>query len=164
MKQYFIWAILMVTLFSSCRKYRIQHVACKDDAYIGEGFGVPNIFSPNGDGNNDWFGLIHDSVPVTNFSITIKRGASIVFVSNEVDKQWAPGSSRVEGVYCYEIKFDRNGQHYHHKGTVTAFGFDYSTLTGEVCIKHFDNCLFPSHWYGYAFDPLLPNNENYECK
>lgn len=68
---------------------------------------VPNAFSPNADGDNDFFFV--QSRLVTDFSITIlDRWGRVIYESNDLSFQWGgtgkDGQLLPEGVYVYTIK------------------------------------------------------------
>lgn len=70
---------------------------------------LPNIFSPNGDGTNDYFKI--DSIKLTNFSITVlSSDGKIVFQSNDPDFKWdgmdRSGSPVPDGRYVYYVLAD----------------------------------------------------------
>jgi gliding motility-associated-like protein len=68
---------------------------------------VPNVFSPNGDGNNDYFQVYGNKDAWEEFSIQIfDRWGEKVYESGDMNFQW-DGSYRGEklpvGVYVYEF-------------------------------------------------------------
>ncbi len=69
-------------------------------------FHLPNIFSPNDDGDNDWFSLVTKN-PEEFISMSIfDRWGNLLFNTNDINKGWdgRKGSTKVEqGVYVYRI-------------------------------------------------------------
>ncbi len=93
-----------------------------DDCYVH----IPNIFTPNGDGINDYFfprqllarGLVSFSMNIYN------RWGQVIFESKTLDGSgWdgrLSGQEQPEGVYVYIIEATfKDGQHESHKGNVT---------------------------------------------
>ena len=70
-------------------------------------FYIPDIFSPNGDGNNDFF-QVH-AQDITEMRLTIfNRWGGIVFQSTNLDDTWDGnfnGLRSPEGVYLYELSY-----------------------------------------------------------
>lgn len=71
---------------------------------------IPNAFSPNGDGLNDYFQTIIESLcPVSNYSMNIfNRFGERVFSSTQPDRGWDGqyrGLPAEIGTYFYEIRF-----------------------------------------------------------
>lgn len=84
---------------------------------------VPNAFSPNGDGLNDWFSPVGRHLSIENVKIYDRWGAIVHFAENE-SFQW-DGSKNGEtlplGVYYYLIRYrDKFDKH------------EVSTLMGKV--------------------------------
>lgn|GEM_PF-627553 len=72
---------------------------------------LPNIFTPNNDGHNDYFDILK-TCDVINFNIKIyNRWGQMVFSSNDVTKSWDGnfnGHSADVGVYVYELEYQSN--------------------------------------------------------
>lgn len=87
-----------ITDSNGCDIYDSVLINISFDAYIQ----LPLAFSPNGDGKNDVFQLIHHRIKsVTTYTIT-NRWGQIVFTSNNIDDSW-------DGTY--EGKDQDNGQY-----------------------------------------------------
>ncbi|GAA4465022.1 hypothetical protein GCM10023093_16500 [Nemorincola caseinilytica] len=93
-----------------------------DDCYVH----IPNVFSPNGDGMNDYFfprQLLARGL--TSFRMAIyNRWGQVIFESKTLDGSgWdgrLNGVNQPEGVYVYTIDVEfRDGQKESHKGNVT---------------------------------------------
>ena len=64
---------------------------------------IPNVFSPNGDLINDYFGV--QSYGIKAFSCTIfNRWGTLITELNNLNEKWTPGSNVSEGTYFYLIK------------------------------------------------------------
>lgn len=94
-----------------------------NDCYVD----IPNVFTPNGDGVNDYFfprQLL--SSGLTSFSMQVyNRWGQLLFESNTLNGAgWDGtynGKEQPQGVYVYVIDATfRDGQHEHHQGNVTV--------------------------------------------
>src|SRR5690554_1147164 len=71
-------------------------------------FDIPNVFTPNGDNENDFFKLIKHK-GISDLDVTIlNRWGNLVFDSDDVDFKWNgqvhnTGNECVDGVYFYKI-------------------------------------------------------------
>jgi gliding motility-associated-like protein len=97
-------------------------VSVRKDCYID----IPNTFTPNGDGTNDYFlprNLL--SLGVTSFKLSIfNRWGQEIFKTTNTDGRGWDGkfndTPQPEGVYVYVIDVTfRNGQSRHYQGNVT---------------------------------------------
>jgi len=85
---------------------------------------IPNSFTPNGDGTNDYFNPIGSFVDRSDYYFTVyNRWGELVFIATDVGKGWdgtyldAPAA---EGVYVYHVVFtDANGEKLRFRGAVT---------------------------------------------
>ncbi|MFL5764864.1 MAG: gliding motility-associated C-terminal domain-containing protein [Bacteroidia bacterium] len=82
---------------------------------------VPNVFTPNGDGNNDFF--LINSTGIKTFSIVIyNRWGRKVYESDDISKGW-DGSNAVDGTYFYIIHATNiKGKEYNPTGFVQRLG------------------------------------------
>ncbi|MDR1181802.1 MAG: gliding motility-associated C-terminal domain-containing protein [Bacteroidales bacterium] len=73
---------------------------------------APNIFTPNGDGLNDFF-LVKTNMELTFFEITIyaTNGKQVIFTSKNINQGWDGtyrGQLQPQGVYYYIIRYVDN--------------------------------------------------------
>lgn len=88
---------------------------------------IPNVFTPNGDGFNDYFFVEGSGFESFSISIMSRMGA-VVYESNSIDFRWDGkdrfGNSIPDGVYFYEIRaYGMDGLPYleeNSKGTITV--------------------------------------------
>ncbi len=83
---------------------------------------IPNAFSPNGDGNNDFFEVFATAVNFYNLKIFNRWGEKIFEASSPFEK-WDgtyKGIMQLPGVYVYFLKTTTcNGEQKNYKGSVT---------------------------------------------
>jgi gliding motility-associated-like protein len=66
---------------------------------------IPNSFTPNGDGINDEFLLVHEGVDRERFEFIIfDRWGAVVFRTNDADAAW-DGSNAEDGVYNWLMRY-----------------------------------------------------------
>jgi gliding motility-associated-like protein len=86
---------------------------------------VPSAFSPNGDGQNDLFGILRaGDLTILEFKI-YNRWGNIVFESNNANDQWdgtKKGNPQNTGTYIYYIKGSQNS------GEITEIKGDFTLI------------------------------------
>ncbi len=120
--------------FSDYGKYRIKQIVtniagCRDEkeqeVYVTPFF-VPNAFTPNDDGLNDYFFNAGYEMNLQSFQMAIwNRWGQKVFETDNPNSQWngkaKDGKQVAEGVYVYQIKFiNQSGKEYSFEGRVTV--------------------------------------------
>src|SRR5690554_7095734 len=70
---------------------------------------MPNVFTPNGDGNNDFFTFVHHKNIEEIDLVIVNRWGNVVYESNDVNFSWNGkvmnnGEECSEGVYFYLVK------------------------------------------------------------
>lgn len=109
---------LIVTTKSNCKDTLVKTVYVSNDLLF-----IPNVFTPNGDGNNDV--LIFSGNKVKEFSIVIyNRWGQKVFETNDINQNWDAkfnGKPVVDDVYTYicNAKGD-SGRIFSFSGNVTV--------------------------------------------
>ena len=100
----------------------IDTIWVQNDCYIN----IPNVFTPNGDGLNDYFfPREYLTKGLTSFSMDIyNRWGQLIFQTNSIDgKGWDGKLNDVPqpvGVYVYVINATfKDGQKEHHQGNVS---------------------------------------------
>ena len=89
-------------------------------------FYIPNVFSPNQDGQNDAFRIFGEDISSMNLTIFNRWGVQ-VFKTNDINRSWDgnfQGQAAPEGVYIFQFEytgFKRNGDPFSDReyGTVT---------------------------------------------
>ena len=84
---------------------------------------IPNVFTPNNDGTNDWFAI--QGVGIFQYHLLIyNRWGSKLFESNEINQWWNgtyQGNPVADGVYVYLISYrDVRGKYHELQGYVTV--------------------------------------------
>ncbi len=82
---------------------------------------IPNVFTPNQDGANDFYLVTGKGIIEYNIVI-INRWGNVVYESNDINAAWdgtAKGNPCVEGVYFYNIKAKSITQEYNKQGHIT---------------------------------------------
>ena len=118
------YSVLVVDEDSQCEMEQQVTVRFNNEC-TNSVFHLPNIFSPNGDGNNDEWRLYTNN-PEEFISISIfDRYGNFVFQTDEIDKSWDgkyKGQDVTIGVYVYRVHlicpYDRND--YYISGDVTV--------------------------------------------
>ncbi len=91
-------------------------------------FIVPNVFTPNGDGFNDYFEIEYQNIWKFEIKIYNRWGARI-YMTNNLEEPWngkIKGQDAIEGVYFWEIIY----QEYNGSGG----GFDEKKVKGTVSL------------------------------
>ena len=87
-------------------------------------FYVPNSFTPNSDGRNDYFRGYGEGVKWETYEMYIyNRWGEEIFVSNSIDTPWRGWFKNMEveaGVYVWKIRiYDQKGDQHTYRGHVT---------------------------------------------
>ena len=101
-----------------------NHYGCRDefqlhiDADMEALFWIPNAFTPNHDGKNEFFGPV--AMGIKNFHMSIfDRWGNQIFETNDIARGWdgtLHGSKCQEDVYVWKIEFEHAGEnHAQHK-------------------------------------------------
>ncbi|GEM_PF-1266894 len=84
-------------------------------------FDIPNAFTPNGDGRNDYFGPVSQTdLAIINFSI-FNRWGELVYQGAGPNVSWdgkLKGKALAQGVYTYNLEFRCDGEQFSRKGDV----------------------------------------------
>lgn len=108
----------VVTNSDGCSSERI------DTVLVPEGFYIPNVFTPNGDGQNDVFTISTSGVSDFDFHVYNRWGQEI-FTSNSPNISWDgrtnAGVKVSDGTYYYVLKaISKSGKDWSSKGFITV--------------------------------------------
>jgi gliding motility-associated-like protein len=91
---------------------------------------IPNAFSPDGDGKDDYFGPVGSDLNTDGFNFVIyNKNGNIVFKTNDLNIKW---DGKIKGtnvnaqpdIYFWKIKMkDKNGTFQERSGYVTLVKF-----------------------------------------
>jgi gliding motility-associated-like protein len=117
---FLVW--MQVTTDMGCQDQTTREVTIEPDFM----FYVPNSFTPNGDGKNDFFRGYGEGVKWDTYEMYVfNRWGEEVFYTNNVDNSW---DGTIEGkeapleVYVWKIHlFDQTGEPRTYRGRVTLF-------------------------------------------
>jgi gliding motility-associated-like protein len=106
---------------SQSRSISVDTVSC--DSICLSAIAIPDIFTPNGDGKNDTFHILH-ICPVQPFLLHIyNRWGEKVFESTDIDQGWDGnyrGKPQPEGTFWYWVSLSiDNGKPQYRAGTLT---------------------------------------------
>jgi len=80
--------------------------------YVNSSIYVPNSFTPNGDGVNDFFTILGEEITDFNLQIFDRWGA-LIFVSTDINKNWDgkfKGKLVQQDAYIWKIRYSDNSQ------------------------------------------------------
>lgn len=181
----FVPLICLLVFFASCGKYNIIHYGCESPCvYVKSDTNflfMPNIFSPNGDGNNDYLAVI--SKGVSSIFIKIHDNAGTVVCENQI-KYPISNTTQTwnawDGAYKKIIGWGEPHNNFHYvldftfssggvksvTSRVTAIAYNgqpsaKNTIAGVGCIEHSGQCVFGDQ-FDLSIDSvnlLIPSNE-----
>ncbi len=105
-----------LTVSDECEKLGTATVTVNSGCEIG----IPNVFSPNGDGENDRF-VIEGILGTTNTVRIFNRWGQMVFESNNYRNTWAANDVS-DGTYFYEVVVNSSPEPYTGHVTILSNG------------------------------------------
>ena len=90
----------------------------------GNELSIPNVFSPNGDGQNDYIEVVTDGVTVYEFTVFTRSGSRIYHsLSPRIfwDGKSIGGKELSEGIYYYVIEEKGDEEPYEKAGFIHLF-------------------------------------------
>jgi len=145
MKQ-FIVLCLVAFVLPACHKGKIKRKACSyplTQTQFGSGYlSIPNIFTPDGDGQFDVWQFQHDGI--AEFSLRVEdRVGRTQWMVNDPNEVWEGISEKgklLEGVLFYQVAARaESGEWFHEYSYVTVI-----RDTEKLCPKNLDDCVFQS--------------------
>jgi hypothetical protein len=117
-----------------------------------------NIFTPNGDGKNDYFSGPLYLAQVSSDSV-ISASVKIYSGSNTVATGFWSGSGQPEGIYNYQADYTTAGGGSAHADGLVRLWRSSSVPCGEKAIYRFPQAYLSN----LVYDSLSPYNENLPC-
>lgn len=122
---------------------------------------VPNIFTPDGDGKNDQFGVRGQQIASVNIKVYNKKNQQIFEGVKQGEYwngvQWGGkwDSKKIEGHYKFVMDaVSTSGKNIHGEGDVCLL-MDPS----KYCLKHIGNCVFNEQFQNGMYSALNPSGE-----
>ena len=131
--------VFAVVLFSGCHKRELLNNGCtcqQNNQSIIDSIVIPNIFTPNGDGINDYWQI---TAPANFFyvDLKVKRGRTVVFETNKLNEMWDGTFNESEcriGKYDYILEYNKYGTDQTIEGC-----FHLNTFCDPI--KNCDDCM-----------------------
>ncbi|MBA3898854.1 MAG: gliding motility-associated C-terminal domain-containing protein [Bacteroidetes bacterium] len=109
---------LFITDINGCKSDYSTEIIVTSEIFI------PNVFSPNGDGQNDWFYIVHPGFEEFSIAIFNRWGAKI-WETTAPEIRWdgrtSSGIPVPAGTYFYDFKANAAGKNYATKGFFELF-------------------------------------------
>ena len=153
-----ILTILSCIILISCNKTDTRN-CCKGGKVAGTDSSIialPDIFTPNGDGINDFLYVQSKNISSLSIMISNQRG-NVVFQSTDMTQGW-------DGAYKGKKSKERE---YSFSVDATTVNGKTLNLSGGICVVRdncikspLTNCVFGSQFNGNGFDRNIPSGEN----
>ena len=158
-----IFSLLTISLFSFVA-FSQNYASCcglmeADSTYLGDSIfaiGVPNVFTPNGDGLDDYLIVCKHGTAYQSFSFMVSKNGYSVFESNDIYLGWdgtCYGHIANDGLFDISI-------------TIVSISGASLHLTGKICkwrhcvvFTDTSQCVFDAMWDGNGFN--FPSIENF---
>ncbi len=118
-----VYQVVLTVTVSGCSVTAQSTITVLGEPVEASELAVPNVFSPNGDGHNDQFGLIYVGITSVDMEIMNRWGqlvGRIQRVGQEWDGRTPSGENVPEGTYFFVLKANgADGKRYDLNGTVT---------------------------------------------
>lgn len=153
--------LIFMPIFFSCKRQNIDKNCCASPPFIFSSetayLGIPNIFTPDGDGANDLLYPIDSGLAGFEFIVKDKFGKTL-YSTNSSSFMWdgTYQSKTLNGVYEYELNATTlDGTSIEHIGNLCII----SEYKGS-CIQHSSSCVFDLQWSGTTF--ISPASDAYK--
>ncbi|WP_158605997.1 gliding motility-associated C-terminal domain-containing protein [Taibaiella sp. KBW10] len=123
-----VWAVVPQSGYVTVTVYSGNICSAKDSVYINVhpccDIGMPNAFTPNGDGKNDYFKpVLQVGQTIVSFRIFNRLGQIVYDNKNNQNKGWDgtfKGVKQSNDVYMYQLNYNcSDGKNYQKKGDIT---------------------------------------------
>lgn len=112
------WYIVTGIDENGCISFDSVFILVDPQSYID----IPNVFSPNGDGFNDEFGIVYSGSCEISFFYIYNRWGELIFYTNNINTSWNGNFNNIPqeiGTYVYLIEGNCGENKFNLTGTLT---------------------------------------------
>lgn len=147
--------LILLPILISCKRQNIDKNCCSSPPAVFSSetahLGIPNIFTPDGDGANDLLFPLDSGIANFEFHVKDKFGKTM-YLTTSSSFLWdgTHEGKTLNGVYDYELNAKtQDGTSIEHIGKLCII----SNYEGN-CIQNSSSCVFDLEWTGSSFNTL----------